>query len=253
MEQIVRHRVDHRLRHLSAAGAIEDRRPDAVMHPTQRAEMPRESPRPSDAAHARAVLHSSGWIALGSALPPLRFITCPTKKPISLALAAPEARHLVGVRRQHLVDPAGERAAVAHLDQAERSATVRGSSGDRRQLGEDPLGGLRRSRVPSATSAISAARRAGSTANAPVSFEPASTSPMTQFAAVLALGARRDDRFEVVGDGRLLRQHARIVVGEAVAPVVNRCACRGQLRQRGRCASIHAGSSTSGGRSGSGK
>ena len=62
---------------------------------------------------------STGCTPLGSALPWLRFITWPDEKPHQLRLAAPVARHFSGVSGQHLVDPAGERALVAHLHQPE--------------------------------------------------------------------------------------------------------------------------------------
>ena len=76
-------------------------------------------------------------------MPLLRFITCPTKKPISLVSPPLKRATSAGMRGQHLVHPAGERALVAHLHQAEPLRDGPGIlAGPLGQLGVDPLRGL---------------------------------------------------------------------------------------------------------------
>ena len=85
---------------------------------------------------------STGCTAFGSALPLLRFITCPTKNAIELGLTRPEARHLIGVGRKNLFHPGGKPSLVAHLNQSQllrsRAGVLVGSG----HFEVDPLGGL---------------------------------------------------------------------------------------------------------------
>ena len=85
MEQVVSHRIDNCLRYLGAPGAVEVRDRFARVHAAQRRKRRANLFDRCDRAHDVSRSRRIGWIPLGSALPPLFFITCPMKKPINFA------------------------------------------------------------------------------------------------------------------------------------------------------------------------
>ena len=87
----------------------------------------------------------------------------------------------------------------------------------------------------------------------PRSFSVRSSSPITQLLAAFGLLTARGHRLEVVGQLGRLRQHAGVVLGQAVGGDEPLAARLGSLGHRRPERSTRAASTTSGGRSGSGK
>ncbi len=175
--------------------------------------------------------------ALGFPLPPVSFMTAPTKKPISLGLRLKRAASsgwAATTRLQSLL----QLAAVGDLGQPLGRDDLLGGRVARPTCARRrPCASLPES-VPSSTSLTSSASAAGGTGQSASpslrgSSTRASTSLMTQLAARFAGRAGGDRRVEVGRDLAIGDEHARVLRREALRAGVAGEAILGQLGQAG--------------------
>ena len=84
VQQVVAHRIGDGQRHLGAARPVEIGDRVSSVLPLQRGKVGANRVHRTGRAHSANFAARIGWIPFGSAFPWLRFMTCPTKKPVSL-------------------------------------------------------------------------------------------------------------------------------------------------------------------------